>query len=111
MATTDFWHNDECTRTSHPQSPHPGNSPCGANRWLELHSSFAFLKVRMRLALRRTMKAVEPGVLDRATHAEFPPTHWSRILQAGACVAQGDSPELEEFCRAYWPPLYAFLRR
>jgi len=61
--------------------------------------------------LRRTMQAVEPGVLDHATHAEFPPTHWSRILQAGACVAQGDSPELEEFCRAYWPPLYAFLRR
>src|SRR5262245_1384255 len=43
------------------------------------------------------------------THAEFPSTHWSKILNAGA--THGDSPELEEFCRAYWPPLYAFLRR
>ncbi len=48
---------------------------------------------------------------DRTTHVEFPSTQWSRILEAG----QGENPRgfaaLEELCRAYWLPLYAFLRR
>lgn len=43
-------------------------------------------------------------------YAEFPSTQWSKILHAGAASA-GDSPALEELCRAYWPPLYSFLRR
>jgi RNA polymerase sigma factor (sigma-70 family) len=44
-----------------------------------------------------------------ATH--FTTTHWSVVLAS----AQGDSPQaaaaLEELCRAYWYPLYAFVRR
>ena len=52
---------------------------------------------------------VGEAVAGQGTHAEFPSTHWSKILSAGA--APGDSPQLEELCRAYWPPLYAFLRR
>src|SRR5690349_14978428 len=50
-------------------------------------------------------------VPDRTAHGEFPSTQWSRVLQAG----DGDTPvgkaALEELCRAYWSPLYAFLRR
>jgi len=46
-----------------------------------------------------------------ATHAEFPSTQWSKILQAGSVASAVDSPALEDLCRAYWPPLYAFLRR
>lgn len=42
---------------------------------------------------------------------EFRTTHWSVVLQARA----GDSPEqrsaLERLCRAYWYPLYSFVRR
>lgn len=42
---------------------------------------------------------------------EFRTTHWSVVLQAGA----SDSPEqrtaLERLCRAYWYPLYSFVRR
>jgi RNA polymerase sigma-70 factor (ECF subfamily) len=45
------------------------------------------------------------------THAEFPSTQWSKILQAGAVASTLDSPELEALCRAYWPPLFSFLRR
>jgi RNA polymerase sigma-70 factor (ECF subfamily) len=45
------------------------------------------------------------GVRDFAT------TRWSLVLRAG----QGDSPQataaLEDLCRAYWYPLYAFVRR
>ena len=41
----------------------------------------------------------------------FTTTHWSVVLAS----AQGDSPQaasaLEQLCRAYWYPLYAFVRR
>ena len=52
-----------------------------------------------------------PGTL-RAGGAPFEPTHWSVVLLA----AQSQSLEaaqsaLANFCRAYWPPLYAFVRR
>ena len=47
----------------------------------------------------------------QGTQASFQDTHWSVVLAAG----QADSPKaaaaLEKLCRAYWPPLYAFLRR
>lgn len=45
------------------------------------------------------------------THAEFPSTHWSVVLNAGNNVSPIASSALEELCRAYWPPLYLFLRR
>ena len=40
----------------------------------------------------------------------FPPTRWSQVL-----VAQGDDTKaagaLNELCRAYWQPIYGYLRR
>ena len=45
---------------------------------------------------------------DRTAHAEFPSTQWSTILNAGH---RGSPAALEDLCRAYWLPLYAFLRR
>jgi RNA polymerase sigma factor (sigma-70 family) len=43
--------------------------------------------------------------------ASFATTHWSVVLAS----AQGDSPQaavaLEQLCRSYWYPLYAFVRR
>jgi len=40
----------------------------------------------------------------------FMTTRWTMVLQAG-----GDGPEreaaMEQFCRAYWYPVYAFIRR
>lgn len=51
----------------------------------------------------RATSGVEPRV--------FPPTRWSLVLAA----AQPGSPAAEEaldtLCRAYWFPLYAFVRR
>src|SRR5437879_11681861 len=53
------------------------------------------------------------GPTDRRwgnTAAVFATTHWSVVLEA-----QGESPgardALEELCRTYWRPVYAFLRR
>jgi RNA polymerase sigma-70 factor (ECF subfamily) len=51
----------------------------------------------------------EAEVRDPSAQAEFPSTLWSLVLDAGA--GAGDSPEMGELCRAYWPPLYSFLRR
>src|SRR5258705_251914 len=43
--------------------------------------------------------------------AQFVTTHWSVVLAAG----EGGSPRaqeaLEQLCRTYWYPLYAFVRR
>lgn len=49
---------------------------------------------------------------ETAIGAHFPPTRWSLIAQAGGAADAGTRREaLEEICRAYWRPLYAFARR
>lgn len=45
------------------------------------------------------------------TAAAFPATHWSLILNAGDTGGPSSGSALEELCRAYWQPLYAYLRR
>ena len=42
---------------------------------------------------------------------EFATTHWSMVLAAGDSSAPGAMEALERLCRAYWYPLYAFVRR
>jgi len=42
---------------------------------------------------------------------EFTTTHWSVVLAAGDTSAPGAQEALEKLCRAYWYPLYAFVRR
>lgn len=41
----------------------------------------------------------------------FATTHWSVVLQAGGQTSSQSSAALEQLCRTYWPPIYAFLRR
>jgi RNA polymerase sigma factor (sigma-70 family) len=42
--------------------------------------------------------------------ARFPTTHWSRIVAAGDPGAPLAREALAELCRAYWFPLYAYIR-
>ena len=42
---------------------------------------------------------------------EFPPTRWSLVGQAGDAHTRVAADALETLCRAYWYPLYAFVRR
>lgn len=41
----------------------------------------------------------------------FASTHWSVVLAAGQSASAGRQEALEQLCRAYWYPLYAFVRR
>ena len=41
----------------------------------------------------------------------FATTHWSVVLAAGQPDAPGHRAALEELCRTYWYPIYAFIRR
>lgn len=46
-----------------------------------------------------------------AVHGQFTTTHWSVVLEAGRGSAPAAHDALERLCRAYWYPLYAFVRR
>jgi RNA polymerase sigma factor (sigma-70 family) len=51
---------------------------------------------------------IPPGSVD-PTH--FATTHWSVVKAAGAQDLPGRAQALEKLCRAYWYPLYAYVRR
>jgi RNA polymerase sigma factor (sigma-70 family) len=46
-----------------------------------------------------------------STAAIFGTTHWSVVLAAGQSADAQASEALEQLCRTYWPPLYAYVRR
>jgi DNA-directed RNA polymerase specialized sigma24 family protein len=49
---------------------------------------------------------------DAQAHgAVFATTHWSVVLAAGEGNTPQSSAALEQLCRTYWYPLYAFVRR
>jgi RNA polymerase sigma factor (sigma-70 family) len=52
----------------------------------------------------------EPGAA-RLSDAQFPSTHWSRVLAAGMPSSAESGAALADLCRIYWYPLYAFVRR
>ncbi len=47
----------------------------------------------------------------RAGGAIFATTHWSVVLAAGCQNTAQSAAALEQLCRTYWYPLYAYLRR
>lgn len=46
-----------------------------------------------------------------APRAIFATTHWSVVLKAGDVPGDDSSRALDALCRAYWYPLYAYIRR
>ena len=55
------------------------------------------------------MKAI-PGTLQEGG-AGFQTTHWTLVLRARETQSETTAQKaLSNFCEAYWPPLYAFLR-
>ena len=41
----------------------------------------------------------------------FTTTHWSVVLAAGQAASPSSHAALEQLCRTYWYPLYAYVRR
>ena len=58
---------------------------------------------------------MSPGDRDAGTSqsaaAEFTTTHWSVVLAAGQSTSPASQAALEQLCRRYWYPLYAYARR
>src|SRR5437868_1665072 len=61
-------------------------------------------------------------IIDRMSHddksgdrvrapAEFVPTRWSVVLEAGQRLDPHAAAALAELCQRYWYPLYAYVRR
>lgn len=48
---------------------------------------------------------------DLSAQNWFTSTHWSMVLSAREGLSLTSQAALERLCRAYWPPIYAFLRR
>jgi DNA-directed RNA polymerase specialized sigma24 family protein len=44
-------------------------------------------------------------------NSQFGATHWSMVMLSAQSAAPGAEQALEELCRVYWYPLYAFVRR
>ena len=47
----------------------------------------------------------------QAARTQFTTTRWGVVLAAGQSSPPGATEALEKLCRAYWYPLYAYLRR
>jgi RNA polymerase sigma factor (sigma-70 family) len=52
-----------------------------------------------------------PGAWGESNSFRFETTHWSVVTLAGKNKSQQSHAALEALCCAYWPPLYAFIRR
>ena len=55
--------------------------------------------------------AKHPSDTGAGAPREFRTTHWSLVARAGAGEATVNVRALETLCRAYWYPLYAYVRR
>jgi DNA-directed RNA polymerase specialized sigma24 family protein len=60
-----------------------------------------------------TASPAEPPSSSPESRADgsFQSTLWSQVRIAGRSEVSGSRQALEELCRAYWQPIYAFLRR
>ena len=65
----------------------------------------------METASLRSRLPMESDIPEIAPQKSFEPTRWSLVLRARAEDTVNRRVALEELCRAYWYPLYAFLRR
>jgi len=50
-------------------------------------------------------------LVPQNSQREFSTTHWSVILRAGGEASAEADRALEDLCRTYWYPLYAYVRR
>jgi RNA polymerase sigma-70 factor (ECF subfamily) len=54
---------------------------------------------------------MDPKSSGLAARPVFATTHWTVVLEAKDAEAPGAQEAFETICRAYWQPLYSFIRR
>ena len=54
---------------------------------------------------------MNPNENEVSRTAVFATTHWSVVLAAGTAQSSEANQALEQLCRTYWYPLYAYIRR
>jgi DNA-directed RNA polymerase specialized sigma24 family protein len=67
-------------------------------------------RVRSGTALKKGLPGGSSSGIELRKGA-FPATHWSVVLVAGQKDTPQSAAALEELCRSYWYPLYAYARR
>jgi DNA-directed RNA polymerase specialized sigma24 family protein len=62
--------------------------------------------------LQPASRRVKSGLMDHsAPNANFPQTHWTLVTLVQGKNRKQAALALEEICRVYWYPIYAYLRR
>jgi RNA polymerase sigma factor (sigma-70 family) len=61
--------------------------------------------------MRDTSRFVQPSLESSPAGGAFQSTLWSQVRAAALTEGAAATPALESLCRAYWHPIYAFLRR
>jgi RNA polymerase sigma-70 factor (ECF subfamily) len=68
-------------------------------------------RTQLTLATTNTVNAPDDSCSQPLAGAgQMPSTHWSVVLHAGDSASPQAQTALETLCRAYWYPLYAWLR-
>jgi RNA polymerase sigma-70 factor (ECF subfamily) len=75
------------------------------------HDEFDILLLEVSLGRMPNEQANSPGTWSGGDARVFATTHWSVVLAAGANNSAGAAQALEQLCRAYWRPLYAYICR
>lgn len=58
------------------------------------------------------MNITEPALeTETAAPRIFATTHWSVVIRAGEGTSEGSHRAMETLCRAYWYPIYVYVRR
>jgi RNA polymerase sigma-70 factor (ECF subfamily) len=70
-----------------------------------------YLPVNGGESTSKRMRQTPVPVTDSGVATRFTTTHWSVVVAAGAAPSAASERALEVLCRAYWYPLYAYLRR
>lgn len=75
-------------------------------------SDIAICRRLVKVAATAYPKKLNPDMsTDESRPQHFVTTHWSVVLAAGEVDAAKALSALEELCRTYWFPLYAYVRR
>src|SRR5205814_976363 len=71
------------------------------------------IHARVLLFTRAMSESKNPNSLDSQAgqSTDFLQTHWSLVRRAGGIDSPESREALEALCRAYWFPIYAFVRR